>query len=103
MRISVGLLWQSESHVLPANYTLAKGQLLSLEDNIPEIKSRYNQTIVSGLENGYVQTLSQSETEKSKTEQKWYLSHRPAQNPHVPKKLGRVCNAASKFDPSVSQ
>ena len=75
------------------------GQLNSLERRLqrePNLKSLYQKSIDTDVEKGFVKILDESEL-KGAFGKEWYLPHHPVLNPNKPGKVGRVCNAASKY------
>ena len=76
------------------------GQLKSLEQRLQKdetLKKHYQATIDTYVNNGYVRKVDQAELNETKDKLQWYLPHHPVINPHEPKKVRRVCNAAAKY------
>ena len=93
------MLWSEPEPNLPNNCISALGQLYSLERRFQRdsnLKSLYQQSIDTDIEKGFVKILDESEV-KGTFGKKWYLPHHPVLNPNKPGKIGRVCNAASKY------
>ena len=99
-RYEVALLWREDEVKLPNNIYSAMGQLKSLErrpqkdDMLPK---RYQETINSDVEAGYIRKVQQVELNETRDKLQWYLPHHPVINPHKPEKVRRVCNAAAKY------
>ena len=96
-RCEVGLLWREEEVKLPNNFYSAMGQLKSLEQRLQKdetLRKRYQETTVNA---GYVQKVDQTELNETRNRLQWYLPHHPVINPHKPKNVRRVCNAAAKY------
>ena len=49
-------------------------------------------------QNGYVRKLEERELAETKDERQWYVPKHPVINPHKPKKVKCVCNAAAKYE-----
>ena len=76
------------------------GQLKSLERRLQKeetLKKRYQETIDTDVNAGYVRKVDQAELNETKDKLQWYLPHHPVRNPHKPEKVRRVCNAAAKY------
>ncbi|XP_075264062.1 uncharacterized protein LOC142355564 [Convolutriloba macropyga] len=76
------------------------GQLNSVERRLQKdetIKKRYQETIDTDNNAGYVRKVDQTELNETKDKLQWYLSHLPVINPHRPVKVRRVRNAAAKY------
>ena len=98
-RYNLGMLWSEPEPNLPNNYSSALGLLYSLERRFqrdPNLKSLYQQSIDTYVENGLVKILDESEV-KGTFGKEWYLPHLPVLNPNKPGKVRRVFNAASKY------
>ena len=98
-RYEVGMLWSEPEPNLTNNYSSALGQLYSLERRFqrdPYLKSLYQQSIDTDVENGLVKILEESEVKGTFCKQ-WYFPHHPVLNPNKPGKVRRVCNATSKY------
>ena len=98
-RHEVGMLWSEPEPNLPNNYSSALDQLYSLGRRLerdPNLKILYQQSIDTDVEKGFVKILDESEV-KGTFGKEWYLPHHPVLNPNKPGKIGRVCNAASKY------
>ena len=99
-RYEVGLLWREDEVKLPNNFYSAMGQLKSLERRLQKdetLKKRYQETIDTDVNAGYVRKVDQAELNETKDKLQWYLPHHPVINPHKPEKVRRVCNAAAKY------
>ena len=99
-RYEVGLLWREDEVKLPNNFYSAMGQLKSLERRLQKdetLKKRYQETIGTDVNAGYVRKVDQAELNETKDKLQWYLPHHPVINPHKPEKVRRVCNAAAKY------
>ena len=99
-RYEVGLLWREDEVKLPNNFYSAMGQLKSLERRLQKdetIRKRYQETIDTDVNAGYVRKVDQAELNETRDKLQWYLPHHPFMNPHKPEKVRRVCNAAAKF------
>ena len=99
-RYEVGLLWQEDEVKLPNNFYSAMGQLKSLERRLQKdetLRKRYQKTIDTDVNAGYVRKVDQAELNETKDKLQWYLPHHPVINPHKPEKVRRVCNAAAKY------
>ena len=59
-------------------------ELQELNDRYPHLRNLPNQ-------------VDQAELNETKDKQPWYLPHHPVINPHKPEKVGRVSNAAAKY------
>ena len=73
------------------------GQLKSLERRLQKndtLRKRYQETIHTDVKAGYVCKVPQVELFDTRDKLQWYLPHHPVINPHKPKKVRRVCNAA---------
>ena len=76
------------------------GQLKSLEQRLQKdetLKKPYRETIDTDVKAGYVRKVDQAELNETKDKLQWYLPHLPVINPQKPEKVGRVCNAAAKY------
>ena len=76
------------------------GQLKSLERRLQKdeaLKKRYQETIDTDVNAGYVRKVDQAELNETKVNLQWYLPHHPVINPHKPEKVRRVCNAAANY------
>ena len=60
-------------------------------------KRRYQETIDTDVNAGYVRKVDQAELNETKDKLQWYLPHHPVINPHKHEKVRRVCNAAAKY------
>ena len=58
--------------------------------------TRYQETIDTDGNAGYVRKVDQAELNETKDELQRYLPHHPVINPHEPEKVRRVCNAVAK-------
>ena len=99
-RYEVGLLWREDEVKLPNNFYSAMGQLKSLERRLQKdgaLKKRYQETIDTDVNAGYVRKVDQAELNETKDKLQWYLPHHPVINPNKPEKVRRVCNAAAKY------
>ena len=99
-RYEVGNLWREDEVKLPNNFYSAMGQLNSVERRLQKdetIKKRYQETIDTDNNAGYVRKVDQTELNETKDKLQWYLSHLPVINPHRPVKVRRVRNAAAKY------
>ena len=99
-RYEVGLLWREDEVKLPNNFYSAMGQLKSLEQRLQKdetLKKRYQETIDTDVNAGYVRKVDQAELNETKDKLQWYLPHHPVINPHKPEKVRRVCNASAKY------
>ena len=98
-RPELGMMWDEPEPNLPNNYSSVLGQLHSLVQRFqgdPSLKSLYQQAIDTDVEKGFVKILNESEV-RGTFGKVWYLSHHPVLSPNKPGKVGRVCNAASKY------
>ena len=98
-RYEVGMLWGEPEPNQPNNYSLALGQLYSLEQRLqrdPNLKSLYQQSIDTDVETGFVKILDESQVNGTFGKE-WYLPHHPVLNPKKHGKVRRVCNAALKY------
>ena len=85
---------------LPNHFYSAMGQLKSLERRLQKeetLKKRYQESIDTDVIAGYVRKDDVAELNETKDKLQWYVSHHPVINPHKPKKVRRVCNAAAKY------
>ena len=99
-RYEVGLLWREDDVKLPNNFFSAMGQMKSLERRFQKdeaLKNRYQDTIDTDVNAGYVRKVEQTELNETRDKLQWYLPHHPVINPHKPEKVRRVCNAAAKY------
>ena len=99
-RYEVGLLWREDEVKLPNNFYCAMGQLKSLERRLQKdetLRKRYQETIDTDVNAGYVRKVDQTELSETRDKLQWYLPHHPVINPHKPEKVRRVCNAAAKY------
>ena len=83
-RYEVGLLWQEDNVKLPNNYFSAMGQLKSLERRFQKdeaLKKRYQDTIDTDVNAGYVRKVEPSELNETRDKLQWYLPHHPVINP----------------------
>ena len=90
----------SDDVKLPNNFYSAMRQLKSLERRIQKdetLKKRYQETIDTDVNAGYVRKVDQAVLNEPKDKPQWYLPHHPVLNPHEPEKFRRVCNAAAKY------
>ena len=79
---------------------LCNGQLKSLERRIQKdelLMKRYQGTIDTDVNAGYVRKVDQAGLNEPKDKLQWCLPHHPVRNPHKPEKFRRVCNAAAKY------
>ena len=99
-RYEVGLLWREDEVKLPNNFYSGMGQLRSLErrlHNDETLKKRYQETIDTDVNAGYVRKVDLAELNETKDKLQWYLPHHPVINSHKPEKVRRLCNAAAKY------
>ena len=102
-RYEVGLLWREEEVRLPNNFYSAMGQLKSLErrlqkdETLPKRSKRYQETMDTDVNAGYVRKVDQTELSELRNRLQWYLPHHPVINPHKPEKARSVCNAAANY------
>ena len=99
-RYEVGLLWREDEVKLPNNFYSALGQLKSLERRLQKdetLKKRYQETIDTYVNAGYVRKVDQAEVNETKDKLQRYLPHHPVIYPHKPEKVRRVCNAAAEY------
>ena len=76
------------------------GQLKSLERRLQKdetLKKRYQETIDTDVNAGYVRKIDQTELNETKDKLQWYLPHHPVINPPKPEEVRGVCNAAAKY------
>ena len=79
---------------------LCNGQLKSLERRLQKdetLRKRYQETIDTDLNAGYVRKFDETEINENRNRLQWYLPHHPVINPHKPGKVRRVCNVAAKY------
>ena len=69
-------------------------RLLTKDENLRE---KYNSTINSDLNKGYVIEVPDAHKVESRSNKEWYLPHHPVLNPNKPGKVRRVLNGAAKF------
>ena len=99
-RYEVGLLWREDEVNLPNTFYSSMGQLKSLEQRLQKdetLQKRCQKIIDTDVNAGYVRKVDQAELNETKDKLQWYLPHHPVINPHKPKKVRRVCNAAAKY------
>ena len=99
-KYEVGLLWREEEVKMPNNFYSAMGKLKSLERRLQKdetLKKRYQETIDTDVNAGYVRKVDHAELNETKDKLQWYLPHHPVINPHKPEKIRRVCNGAAKY------
>ena len=92
--------WSEPESNLPNNCSSALGQLYPLERRFQRdsnLKSLYQQSIDTDVENVFVNILNVSEV-KGTFRKEWYLPHYPVLNQNKPGKVRLVCNAASKYE-----
>ena len=85
---------------LPNNLYSAMGVLKSLEKRLQKdetLRKRYQETIDTDVNAGYVRKVGQAELNETKDRLQWYLPHHPVINPHKPENVRKVCNAAAKY------
>ena len=76
------------------------GQLKSLEWRLQKnktVRKRYQETIDTDVDAGYVRNVDQAELNETKDKLQWYLSHHPVINSHKPEKVRQECNAAANY------
>ena len=76
------------------------GKLKSLERCLQKdeaLKKRYQDTIDTDVNAGYVRKVEPSAFNETRDKLQWYLPHHPVINPHKLEKVRRVCNAAAKY------
>ena len=76
------------------------GQLRTLERCLQKddmLQKRYQETIDTDVEAGYVCKVRNVELNKTRDKLQWYLPHHPVINTHKPEKSRRVCCAAAKY------
>jgi hypothetical protein len=96
------LLWKSNEPKLPDNKEGAMRRLFSLEKKLekdPALRKRYQQSIETDIQKGYIRKLSPEEA-KSPSPVSWYLPHHPVVNPRKPERLRRVYDASAVFNGS---
>ena len=95
----MGLLWKSDSRVLPYNKTLAEARLQHLKRRFlrdPELEVKYRAVIEDCVTKGYARKLKKEEAATvSKTT--WFLPHHQVSDPNKPGKVRVVCDAAARF------
>ena len=97
-RFEVGLQWREDEVKLPINFYSAMGQLKSLERRLQKdetLKKRYQETIHTDVNAGYIRKVDQAELNETKDILQWYLPHHSVIKPNKPEKVRRVCNAAA--------
>ena len=75
-RYEVGLLWREEEMKLPNNFYSAMGQLKSLERRLQKDetqRNRYQETIDTDVNAGYVRKVDQTELNETRNRLQWYL------------------------------
>ena len=95
----VGLLWREDKVKLPSNFYSDLGQPKSLERRPRKdetLKKRDQETIDTDVNAGYVWKVEQNELNETKDKLQGYLPHHNI-DPHQPEKVGRVRNAAKKY------
>ena len=95
-RYEVGLTWKANVKI-ENNYAVAKAQLKSLQSRLSKdnaLETKYQETLQSDLEKGYVKPVVFTEPQPEKI---WYLPHHPVCNPKKPGKVRRVANAAASY------
>ena len=88
-RYEVGLLWQEDEVKLPNKFYSAMGQLKSLERRLQKdetLRKRYQETIDSDVNAGYVRKVDQAELNETRDKLQWYLPHHPVITRINPKK-----------------
>ncbi|XP_067643433.1 uncharacterized protein [Eurosta solidaginis] len=96
-KYEVGLLWRSDTTILPPSYDMACHRLKNLETRMLKDASfaeRYKNEIDAYISKGYARPLRQEERLKSRPTT-WYLPHFGVVNPHKPNKLRIVFDAAA--------
>ena len=76
------------------------GQLRSLERRLQKdetLRKRYQETIDTDVNAGYVRKVDQVELNETRVKLQWCLPHHPVMNPHKSEKVRKVCNAAAKY------
>ena len=88
-RFEIGLLWRNDEVKLPNKFYSVMGQLKSLERRLQKdetLKKRYQETIDTDVNAGYVRKVDEAELNETKDKLQWYLTHHPVKNPHKPEK-----------------
>ena len=61
------------------------------------LKKRYQKTIDTDVNAGYLRKVDRTELNETKDKLQRYFPHHPFIKPHKSDKIGRVCNAAAKY------
>ena len=70
------------------------GRRLQKDDTL---RKRYRVTNFTHIKAGYVRKVGQNEWIDTRDKLQWYLPHNLLINPHKPKKIRQLCNAAAKY------
>ena len=95
----MGVLWKSDSPVLPYDITLAEARLQHLKRRFlrdPELEVKYRAVIEDCVTKGYARKLTKEEA-ASVSKTTWFLPHHPVSNPNKPGKVRVVFDAAARF------
>ena len=85
---------------LPNNFYSLMGQLKSLKPRLQKdemLGKRYQETIDTDVNAGYVWKVDQAELNETNDKLQWYLPHHLVINLHKPEKVRSVCNATAKY------
>ncbi|XP_062701238.1 uncharacterized protein LOC134285126 [Aedes albopictus] len=94
-----GLLWRTDSVVLPNSYPMAIRRLECFERRLnrdPDLRVSVQRLIEEYLENGYIHEATSHELESADPKKVWYLPLGVVKNPKKPNKIRLVWDAAAK-------
>ena len=93
-------MWRKEELKMANKFYSPMGQLKSLEQRLQKdetLRKRYQETIDTDVNNGYVRKVDQTEFYETRNRLQWYSPHHPVINLYKPEKVRKVCNAAAKY------
>ena len=94
------MLWKEDKGSFPNNYNMALKRFNMLKQRLkrdPDLRKKYEDTIITYIQKGYAKKLSKEEACKV-SERTWYLPHHPVFNKNKPEKFRIVFDAAAEYN-----
>ncbi|XP_055605881.1 uncharacterized protein LOC129754048 [Uranotaenia lowii] len=98
-RFQTGLLWVSDSVVLPNSYNMSLRRLKCLEKRMSRddsLRKNLHQQIIEYVDKGYAHKATLEELQEANTDRIWYLPLGAVINPKKPGKVRIIWDAAAK-------
>ena len=99
-KYEVPMLWQEDKGSFPNNHNMALKRFNMLKQRLkrdPDLRKKYEDTIINYILKGYAKKLSKKEACKA-SERTWYLPHHPVFNKNKPEKFRIVFDAAAEYN-----